>query len=570
MPEHSKRMEELARLAAPPEWTMEGKDFAARAKSDREANPAITRELKRRHQTAVAAIVATMQNGAGLPMDRELRYFIAEYNNRLMEYGMHHLPSSFSVAEAFVEFIPAYAYFALRHEADHLMGFSDFLDFATSSDAGDSIAAPMLLQPGVIYSYNNLEPVGDLTFSFDGGKQFSFAGVSMVRHGQEVSLLLLGGVESDLAAESEGVRSRVRAAHPVGEQWRIPAKPLEEHHAEPLLESDRYWKHDLLLRLDLSTKTEQARYVLQDWGGSFFVQTDDAAVLSECEDSDAILAAGLEAVERCAVLFEVAKTCLLLPEYFRFRVKIAREERRPTALATDKRKLSNSLKLKKTPVDQRIFYRRVTSIEIQKPTNAPLHRSYTPPSFKVEVDGFWRRLGPEQVGHDRDGQPVQGRTWVKEHSRWRDRPKRPKVVLVKSSVRAARALAAAAAIEAQEKCTSSACMEPPPDVKPAHTEYQKAGYIYVMSSPALERDIFKIGRTNADPRRRAEDLSKATGVPVQYLVVEDWWVADSGRVETLIHEALKEYRLTDRREFFRAPYKEIRNVIAHVIDGLGK
>ncbi|HTQ56532.1 MAG TPA: GIY-YIG nuclease family protein [Bryobacteraceae bacterium] len=105
-------------------------------------------------------------------------------------------------------------------------------------------------------------------------------------------------------------------------------------------------------------------------------------------------------------------------------------------------------------------------------------------------------------------------------------------------------------------------------MKPAHNENQNAGYIYVMSSPALERDIFKIGRTNADPRRRAEDLSKATGVPVQYLVVEDWWVADCVRVEALIHEVLKEYRLTDSREFFRAPYKVIRNAIEHVIDGL--
>jgi hypothetical protein len=448
------------------------------------------------------------------------------------------------------------------------MGFSDFLDFATSSDAGDPLAAAMLLQPGVIYSYNNMEAVGDLTFSFDGGKQFSFAGVSMVRHGQEVSFLLLGGVESDLTAETESIRNSVRKTTPVGERWRIPTRPLEEHRAEPLLGSDRYWKHDLLLRLDLSTRTEQARYVLQDWGGSFFVQTDDAAVLSECKNSDAILAAGLEAVERCAVLFEVAKTCLLLPEYYRFKIKIAREERRPTGLTTNKRKLSSSLKLEKTPVDQRVFYRRVSAIEVQSPASAPIHRSYTPPTFKVEVDGFWRRLGPEQVGHDKDGHPVQGRTWVKGHLRWRDRPERPKVVLVKSSVRAARALAAAAAIEAEQKRCSPAGAERSSELKPADADTQKAGYIYVMSSPALERDIFKIGRTNADPRRRAEDLSKATGVPVQYLVVEDWWVIDCVRAEMLIHESLKEYRLTDRREFFRAPYKVIRNAIEHVIDGL--
>lgn len=60
--------------------------------------------------------------------------------------------------------------------------------------------------------------------------------------------------------------------------------------------------------------------------------------------------------------------------------------------------------------------------------------SYTAPAFQVEVNGFWRRLKDGSVGHDPFGQEVDGRTWVKAHTRWRDNPPAQKTIWVKRTI----------------------------------------------------------------------------------------------------------------------------------------
>jgi hypothetical protein len=48
--------------------------------------------------------------------------------------------------------------------------------------------------------------------------------------------------------------------------------------------------------------------------------------------------------------------------------------------------------------------------------------------------------------------------------------------------------------------------------------------------------------------------------------MQEWEVADCVLAEKEIHAKLSSTRLTDRREFFKAPYKEIFSIIHEVVE----
>lgn len=78
------------------------------------------------------------------------------------------------------------------------------------------------------------------------------------------------------------------------------------------------------------------------------------------------------------------------------------------------------------------------------------------------------------------------------------------------------------------------------------------GYVYVMINPSLE-GLLKIGRTKRDPNERAKELSAATGVATPFYVAYKTYFLDCETVEEFLHEKLAQYRLTENREFFKAP-----------------
>ncbi len=88
-------------------------------------------------------------------------------------------------------------------------------------------------------------------------------------------------------------------------------------------------------------------------------------------------------------------------------------------------------------------------------TRAGRSRQRTCPRTQVELGGFYRRLAPNAWGRDEAGNPVPGRTWVRGHVRWRDRPARVEPILVKASVSAAR--------ERAEGLVAAAEARPAPD-----------------------------------------------------------------------------------------------------------
>lgn len=81
-----------------------------------------------------------------------------------------------------------------------------------------------------------------------------------------------------------------------------------------------------------------------------------------------------------------------------------------------------------------------------------------------------------------------------------------------------------------------------------------AGYVYILINKSL--DMIKIGRTTRDSRGRARELSKATGVPTPFELAYEVFSENHEIVEKTLHEKLSNFRVNDKREFFKYPLKE--------------
>jgi len=78
----------------------------------------------------------------------------------------------------------------------------------------------------------------------------------------------------------------------------------------------------------------------------------------------------------------------------------------------------------------------------------------------------------------------------------------------------------------------------------------KDEYVYVMSNPSFADDTLKVGYTREHPSIRANDLH-TSGLPTPFYV-EFVIITNSGsKLEKIIHEHIKQYRLKSNREFFK-------------------
>ena len=88
------------------------------------------------------------------------------------------------------------------------------------------------------------------------------------------------------------------------------------------------------------------------------------------------------------------------------------------------------------------------------------------------------------------------------------------------------------------------------------------GFVYCLANDSFP-DLYKIGCTERSPQQRADDLSRATGVPSEFVVLGYIECANFQQVEREIHRRLENYRPNDRREFFKAPLELISALFFH-------
>lgn len=82
-----------------------------------------------------------------------------------------------------------------------------------------------------------------------------------------------------------------------------------------------------------------------------------------------------------------------------------------------------------------------------------------------------------------------------------------------------------------------------------------SGYVYAVTNPSIP-DLVKIGRT-ADLEKRLESLFDSS-VPTPFECVCSKKVEDPKGVESKLHSFLAEYRVNERREFFRVDMEKVK------------
>ena len=207
------------------------------------------------------------------------------------------------------------------------------------------------------------------------------------------------------------------------------------------------WKTIVFGIFNLRSEKHEVRAIGVDYGNCYTTVVDHPEVFG-VKDPESLsqqqqdrLAEMMLRLEKDRLFFEIAETCFQLPSYFAYRVTLVRETKRATAIAA----MSPSARSKISTVasEKRPLFRTVASLEVVDLGNPAVVRAYSPPRYRIEVDGFWRKIDPNLFGKDIFGNPAKGRTWVRGHLRWRERPERPSTIFVKRSIASAKAKAAA-------------------------------------------------------------------------------------------------------------------------------
>lgn len=239
----------------------------------------------------------------------------------------------------------------------------------------------------------------------------------------------------------------------------------------------------------------------------------------------------LEKVAAYNSIFELAKVVLHLPQYFNdFEDKLIER----TVDTDAKALLSNPLTRtkfgsveSKYKIRDRLIWYLNTSVPF-----IPDRFVMKDQQFKVETDGYWKSIGPDEQGTDRKGNVIVGRTWVTTTESYYHAPVGDLVIQRSGVV----------------------------------NDYigVNAGFVYVMRNAAMGKDIFKIGLTRNNTSERAKQLSN-TSVPDGFYVICEWAVRDCVSAEAEIHKQLHLHRVDPKREFFKLNLQMARGVIDDVV-----
>ncbi|WP_165311032.1 GIY-YIG nuclease family protein [Vibrio ziniensis] len=86
------------------------------------------------------------------------------------------------------------------------------------------------------------------------------------------------------------------------------------------------------------------------------------------------------------------------------------------------------------------------------------------------------------------------------------------------------------------------------------------GFIYIFTNESMP-GLVKVGLTTRSPEERARELD-STGVPMPFRVAASWPVeSDLKIMENKCHQLLKEFRLSNNREFFKIEVSEAISIL---------
>jgi hypothetical protein len=517
-----------------------------------------SKKLAEKYKTVLKKLFSS---GVGFPVDQTLRQMAIEYTHRFASSGTETLPVSFNYFEAFcnIKLIKdSVAPYAMPlEETNHLFQASDFLDFFTSEDCQNSDIANLLrLRENHVFHFTNNGNIEEITFFDASGREYVLSGFSVVRRGTSLHWFLVAG-EKLTEEEWEVRRSE---SHDIDISNITPWKRAFLKEAmdrtgttagPPLrLEGTEYAVRTLVAgEFDLLQEKHIGRCIFVETENSFAVFSDDPEILvgfRSNEHKKGIIDTALDRIGQADILWSLAEGLFNLPQYFEARVTLSK------SLIRDR---GQQLGLKgKGGRGLRADYVAVEAISVEDQEAPSTIRRISMPGYAIETEGHWRRLNFAQIGKDREGNPVAGKTWVNRSSPWRDERNRDRVVFVKDLIAVAKA-------KVQDLYSVAERVE-----AVNHQAHKGNGELYVLRCALMEEEVFKVGWTSVTAQERAQQLSSATGVPLAFVVVESWVHNDPEALETEVHAQLSPYRVNNQREFFRLNFTEIRRIIVTTME----
>ncbi len=522
---HKNRFEELSKYLLFPPGTNERKiqeDFLKKTRTQ-----AITKKIKENYEILQAMFYSQLLNGSEHIMSKNLREFLNEVNERNIHHGIWSMPSSFNIYEAFVEYIPLISYFHLKPEKEYILNFEDYFDFLTANADADMEAVLQEFKENEIFSLANNTDLIDLIFEGDSSYKYYIEGISIIRYKNEFNFFASLGIKDEQYKYDSTEVDEIFSKKDI--------KPAEYLKSEKVLLKNDYQKSLVFFRIDLENKTQDAKYLMRDEGNKYTIITDDISTFREYngkiskKNYDYYRETRKE-IQRFEDIFQTIRSFIYINEYlnnFNEDIKIKRVE---TELRKYFKKPMFQKLLKKAQSKDLIFFRELSVLNnTYRKSNSKL--TIINPYFRLERKGYWKRLEADKYGLDKDGKSIQGRTWVTNIETW----------------------------------TEEIFNEAP---KKEDMNNRK-GFIYVMRNASHEKNIFKVGMTSRNPSVRSCELY-TTGSPDQFLIAHDWSVKDRFEAEKSIHDYLYDYRLNDKREFFKIEYKELLTVIDGIIDKINR
>lgn len=88
-------------------------------------------------------------------------------------------------------------------------------------------------------------------------------------------------------------------------------------------------------------------------------------------------------------------------------------------------------------------------------------------------------------------------------------------------------------------------------------------WVYVLTNRTMP-NLVKIGYTDKTPDKRAEQVSRGTGVPVKFNVEYAFKCFNAHALEIELHKYLKDYRVNNDREFFQMSVVQAKEAILEI------
>jgi T5orf172 domain len=483
---------------------------------------------ERRNEMPLFVMTRTA-GGSGFTIAYTLRrYFFFEYFDRVMRHGPFSLPTSFNVVESFLSFSERFLVFDIREEREHLLRLSEYIDWYTAGSFPDKPAILNdILPEGIVYAYNMVAPLEDFAIETVDSK-LRILGVAMIRHGAELSAMILAGEAPPFPSDDRVVNDFIFGKPRLGKEGLRPDPSLGVKDRY-IAELPGYARVIMLARFNLNYSRYDVRYVNLDLGASYLVLTDDESIY-EKDEKDAF-DGSKEDLERYSGLFSALASMLYLPAFLLDQAPRIIETKFATELQVRRNTAGVRKAIKVLGITQVPFSRTVRCLASPPPDPNEIVRTVEPPNMEFESTGYWRPLAPGEIGEAKDGTPIVGKTWVERTESWSHQSLESFVVSKNKRI----------------------------------VVGKDPGWIYIMRSGSHYTDLYKIGLTRRSGETRSGELSSATGVPTNFEVLAQWEVGDCSAIEKEIHKRLKPLRVNKRREFFRGGLQVIVGVIDQVL-----